>query len=111
VRILPNTTKEQLKNIEMSGFTFLDFNTTVRPLVYATYYFELRQLFTENAFKNSQFKWKMEPMTIAEARRLEYCTALPGVSSRAHTNSHSPHKPSSSSVSGTLHNHRSSRRI
>lgn len=50
MRILPNTTKEQLTNIEMSGLTFLDFNTTARPSVYATYYFELRQLFTEITF-------------------------------------------------------------
>lgn len=101
VRILPNTTKEQLKHVEMSGFTFLDFNTTVRPSVYAKYYFELRQLFTEITGNNSRFKWKMEPLTIAEARRLEYRTALPGVSSRAHTNSHPSHKPSFSSVSAT----------
>lgn len=99
VRILPNTTKEQLKSIEMAGFTMLDFNTTVRPSVYAKYYFELRQLFKEIVGNNPRYKWKMEPLTIAEAKRLEYRTALPGVSSRAHSNSSHPHLSHKSSFS------------
>lgn len=97
VRILPNTTKEQLKDVEMRAFTLLDFNTTVRPSVYAKYYFELRQLFKEIVGSNQRYQFKMEPMTIAEAKRLEYRTALRGA-----TSARSTPMPSTSSTIGSL---------
>jgi hypothetical protein len=90
VRILPNVTKEQLKDIEMLAFSLLDFNTIVKPSVYAKYYFELRQLFKDIVgSREADYKFQLEPLSIAEAKRLEYRTQLRGQSSNNNTTSSS----------------------
>lgn len=75
-RILPGTTKEQLKDLELRAFQLLDYNTTVKPSVYAKYYFELRHLFKEIVGANPRYHWKMEPLTYAEGKRLEHRSQL-----------------------------------
>lgn len=78
VRILPNTTKEQLRDIEHSAFRMLNYRTNVRPSTYAKYYFELRTVFMSTAGADQLCKFNLKPMTAAEAMRLEYRTSFQG---------------------------------
>lgn len=43
--ILPNVTKEVLRELEIKIFELLNFCTGVRPSVYASYYFDLRDIY------------------------------------------------------------------
>jgi hypothetical protein len=78
VQILPNVTKERLRKLEMKTFSMLDYSTTVKPSVYAKYYFELRQLFTEISGGDPRYSWNMQPMTLVQGRRLENCSQMQG---------------------------------
>lgn len=83
VTILPNTTKPQLRDLERRAFILLKCKTTVRPSEYAKYYFELRTLYVTLVGPDRGCQFKMEPMTIAEARRLEYRTAMRATRARS----------------------------
>lgn len=78
VRILPNTTKEQLRDIESSAFRWLNYSTTVRPSMYAQYYFGLRQVFMGITGADQLRNLDLKPMTVVEATRLEYRTSFQG---------------------------------
>jgi hypothetical protein len=69
--ILPGVTKEDLRKMEMEAFRLLDYNTTVKPSVYAQYYFELRQLFHEISGGDVRFIWNLAPLSLVQSKRLE----------------------------------------
>lgn len=78
-QMISGTTTEQLKVLELSGFQLLDFGTRVKPSTYAKYYFELRNLYGEIVGADRFETWNVAPLGIAEARRLEYRSSLPGM--------------------------------
>lgn len=69
--ILPNLTKDHLRKMEMKAFSLLDFCTTVKPSVYAKYYFELRQLFFEISGGDPRYIWNLQPLSVVQAKRLD----------------------------------------
>lgn len=77
--MISGTTTEQLKVLELSGFRLLDFGTRVKPSTYAKYYFELRRLYGEIVGAEAFETWNIAPLGIAEGRRLEYRSSLPGM--------------------------------
>jgi hypothetical protein len=78
VSILPGLRKEDLRKMEMEAFQLLDFNTTVKPSVYAKYYFELRELFHDICDGDSRFIWGLNPLSIVQAKRLDEKSNLKG---------------------------------
>ena len=76
--ILPNVTKEHLRKMEMKAFSLLDFCTSVKPSVYAKYYFELRQLFFEISGGDPRYIWDLQPLSVVQARRLDDRSHLKG---------------------------------
>mmetsp|Transcript_45355 Transcript_45355/g.33138 ORF Transcript_45355/g.33138 Transcript_45355/m.33138 type:complete len:420 (-) Transcript_45355:823-2082(-) len=77
--IIPCTTKEHMKILELSGFRMLEFETRVKPSSYAKYYFELRKLYGEIVGPENFETWNMSPLGVAEEKRLEYRSSLPGM--------------------------------
>jgi len=70
--ILSSVTKEALIAAEMKVFALLEYSTTVRPSVYVKYFLELHELFREITGNNSNsYCWHLQPMTLAEKKRLE----------------------------------------
>ena len=47
VHIIPAYTKKLLRDLELNALQLLQYLTNVKPSLYARYYFELRELFTE----------------------------------------------------------------
>ena len=45
--ILPGVEKSQLRDMEWTLLQLIDYNTSIKPSLYAKYYFDLRQLFFE----------------------------------------------------------------
>lgn len=75
--MIPNTTKDQMRFLELSGFRLLDFGTRVKPSTYARHYFELRNLYVEIVGKEASETWNVAPLSVAEGQRLEYRSSLP----------------------------------
>jgi hypothetical protein len=96
--ILPNLKKEDVIKIEMKVFSLLDYSTTVRPSVYAKYFFELHELFKEitgaNAImsENNDYHWKIQPLTIAEQKKIELRSKRHGREYRKQHNQHQQHQ-------------------
>ena len=76
--ILPNVTKDNLRKMELKAFSLLDFCTTVKPSVYAKYYFELRQLFFEISGGDPRYIWDLQPLSGVQAKRLDDRSHLKG---------------------------------
>lgn len=77
--MIPSTTKEQMRVLEMSAFRMLDFGTRVKPSTYARYYFELRKLYGEIVGPEGFETWNVSPLSAVEGQRLEYRSSLPGM--------------------------------
>lgn len=72
VNILPNVSKEQLRDLERRALALIEFVTGVKPSLYAKYYFELRQLFTDITGPDSnRYDWKLKPLTVIGSKKLE----------------------------------------
>lgn len=69
--VFTDLVKEQVINVEMKVFSLLEYSTTVRPSVYAKYFFELHELFKEITGNTQGYSWNMQPLSIAEKRKLE----------------------------------------
>ena len=83
VSIIGGVNKEQLIDIEMKVFEMLDFCASVKPSVYAKYFFELHELFRDITGTNSaQYRWDLQPLSISEMKRLELRSSRHRPSSR-----------------------------
>lgn len=103
--MIPNTTKDQMRVLELSAFRLLDFGTRVKPSTYAKYYFELRRLYGEIVGAEGFETWNVSPLTVAEGRRLEYRSSLPGMQYQSSHNaniSRNKNRQSQSVVTTTL---------
>jgi hypothetical protein len=69
--MIPDLKREDVIAAEMRVFSLLDYSTTVRPSVYAKYFFELHELFKEITGNNQGYHWTLQPLSIAEKRKLE----------------------------------------
>lgn len=68
-RILPSFSRNQFRQMESEALSLLDFNTGVKPSLYASYYFLLRQLFADIiGFDTSLFTLK--PLSIVGAQKM-----------------------------------------
>ena len=73
--ILPSISRKCLRDMETKALELLQYMTSVKPSLYAKYYFELRQLFTEiMGFQDKE--WNILPLTILGAKKLEYKSKL-----------------------------------
>ena len=74
-KIVPAYSKRALRDMESKALDLLQYLTSVKPSLYAKYYFELRQLFTEiMGFQESE--WGVKPLGPVEAKRLEHRTKV-----------------------------------
>jgi hypothetical protein len=68
--LVPPISRTDLRILESRVLQLLDYSIGVKPSLYAKYYFELRLLFTTiMGFQASD--WKLKPLTIVKARRLD----------------------------------------
>lgn len=77
--ILPGVTKSQLKGLELKIFTLLGYCTSVKPSVYARFYFELREIFKSitgefcDASLQPAQAPRRRPLTIKKGKFLRQC--------------------------------------
>jgi hypothetical protein len=70
--MIPDLKKDAVIALEVKCFSLLDYSTTVRPSVYAKYFFELHELFKEITGTMSKgYNWLLQPLSIAEKKKLE----------------------------------------
>jgi hypothetical protein len=91
--ILPGVSKSQLKGLELKIFTLLGYCTSVKPSVYARFYFELREIFKSitgefcDASLQPPQAPRRRPLTIKKGKFLRQCvddlTAASARSSKA----------------------------
>lgn len=69
-KIIPSFSKQHLRKLEANALHLLQYLTNVKPSLYAKYYFELRDLFTEiMGFQQSE--WGVKPLNMAQGKQLE----------------------------------------
>lgn len=72
VRILPDIDSKILRELEFQTLTMLKYITGVKPSLYAKYYFELRQLYSDISGSNpSCGEWALEPLSNYLASKLD----------------------------------------
>ena len=73
--ILTGFSKDLVRALEMKAIHLLHFTTSVKPSVYAKYYFELRTLFAAVQVNSPpeliDKEWTAKPLTLMQAQRLE----------------------------------------
>lgn len=114
--ILPSFPRKTLRDMESKALELLDYLTSVKPSLYAKYYFELRQLFTEiMGFQQSE--WNLKPLSAVAAKKLEHKIQYSreyfgqgggGGSSSSHTSASSSGRKGSSTVGSNSGGHVSS---
>jgi hypothetical protein len=72
VRLLPDIDSKILRELEFQTLTMLKYITGVKPSLYAKYYFELRQLYSDIMGSNpSCGEWALEPLSNYLASKLD----------------------------------------
>jgi hypothetical protein len=73
VRLLPDIDSKILRELEYQALTMLKYITGVKPSLYAKYYFELRQLYSDIMGSNPTVcgEWALEPLSNYLASKLD----------------------------------------
>ena len=74
--ILPGVSKTELKGLEFKIFTLLNYCTTVKPSVFARFYFELREIFKSitGEFRDASVRGpRRRPLTMKNGMVLNQC--------------------------------------
>jgi hypothetical protein len=75
VGMLPVMTKQQFRDLELKALNLIQFSTSVKPSLYAKYYFALRSLFSTEEHPVEAETWALKPLSIVQAKKLEHRSA------------------------------------